>query len=80
MLPDEPIPENENPESQMARLAGHKHRAYDGFARGITDEETSHLVIAGYGAHEAWLQDELERQRKDLALTERSALDADAIR
>ena len=48
--------------------------------RGITDEETYHRVIAGYGAHGAWLQDEPERQRKDLALAERSALDAEAIR
>jgi len=63
----------------MARLAGYKQRAYDGLIRGITDEETYHRVVAGYRAHEVWLTEELERQRRDLELAEKRALDVGTI-
>lgn len=64
---------------RLAQYASYKHRVYDGFARGITDQETYRRVIAGYGAHETWLQDEIERQQRDLMLADRSALDGEAI-
>ncbi|MBI2872050.1 MAG: recombinase family protein [Chloroflexi bacterium] len=67
-------------ERQMAQYASYRQRAYDGLVRGMTDEETYHRVVAGYKAHEEWLNEELERQRKDLEKAQREALTAETVR
>mgnify|MGYP001558872923 CR=1 FL=1 len=67
-------------ERQLAQYAGYRQKAYDGLVRGITDEDTYRRVMAGFKAHEAWLQEELARQKRDLESTRQRALDADAIR
>ena len=66
-------------ERQLAQYEGYKHKAYDGLVRGVTDEETYHRVVAGYKAHETWILEELDRQRKDLELAEQRVSDASSV-
>lgn len=67
-------------ERQLGQYTGYRQRAYDGLVRGITDEETYRRVVAGYRAHEVWLNEELARQRRDMASAERKAMDATTVR
>jgi hypothetical protein len=66
-------------ERRLTQNAGYRQRAYDGFVRGLTDEETYHRVMAGYRAEESWLTQELERERRHLALAEQAALSVASV-
>lgn len=66
-------------ERQKDQYFSYKQRAYDGLVRGITDEATYHRVLAGYKAHEAWLREELDRQREDLRQVEQQVFHASSI-
>ena len=63
-----------------AQYGFYRQRAYDEYVRGLADEETYRRVAAGYRAQEVWLQEELERQGRELEMAERNVLDAEAVR
>jgi len=65
---------------QLAQYGFYRQRAYDEYVRGLADEETYRRVAAGYRAQEVWLQEELERQGRELEMAERNVLDAEAVR
>ncbi len=66
-------------ERQLQQYAGYRQRAYYRYVRGMTGEETYQRVIAGYKAHEAWLSEDMLRQRQDLERAERQVGDFRAI-
>ncbi|MCZ6535635.1 MAG: zinc ribbon domain-containing protein [Chloroflexi bacterium] len=52
-------------ERQVREYEGYRQRAFDLLVKGTTDENTYQRSVAGYGAHLAWLDEELSRQRAD---------------
>ena len=57
-------------ERQVREYEGYRQRAFDLLVKGSTDEDTYRRSVAGYGAHLAWLEEELSRQRADVERAE----------
>ena len=67
-------------ERRSAKLLDAEAKAYSGYARDITSEETYQRVSAELRAERSWITEELERQQGTLEDARRRLVSADTIR
>ena len=67
-------------ERRLAKLLDAEAKAYSGYARDITSEETYQRVSAELRAERSWITEELERQQGTLEEARRRLVSADTIR
>ena len=66
-------------EGRLGRLEDAEARAYGGYVRGLASEQPCRRVVAGLRAERTWVQEELERQRRELERAQQALIDTEAI-
>ena len=67
-------------EQRLTKLQDAEAKAYSGYARASTSEETYQRVAAELRAERSWITEELERHQKTLEEAQRKLVTADTIR
>ena len=67
-------------DNRLGKLQDTDAKAYSGYVRGITSEETYKRVVAELKAERTWIIEELERQKEALEEANRDLVSAEAIK